>query len=87
VLRRAPKHRFIDRGYPRDLVPAPRFVDAARHALRDTVELTYPASREHPLFPNGITAPVVWRVQIKTPYEDDFYLAARIVAPTIGCHR
>jgi hypothetical protein len=64
-----------------DLVP--RILDPSRAALGESATFVYPASISSPLFPNGVTAPLEWRLRVSTP--EFMELAIRTRITTTGC--
>jgi hypothetical protein len=61
--------------------PATPILDPRTGAYGPSADFVYPISRDHPLFPNSITAAVPWRFHIPRPELARFTLTVRITGP------
>jgi hypothetical protein len=53
-------------------VVMPEFFDPIQSAFSDSAKFTYPISHQAPLFPNGVSSSLNWRIRIAAPEWIDF---------------
>jgi len=56
----------------------PKIFDATSDAFGDHATFLYPASHNSPLFPNGVTAPLDWRLHVPVPNFMNYSLQVEI---------
>ena len=57
---------------------APRLFDPANATFRETATFVYPISPRAPLFPNGVTRALIWRLHVAAPEVMDFTLSTTV---------